>query len=134
LETKSRGRLLVRRILEYPPSITHAQIAAEVGLGRETVRRVRFGERWADEAPEMLRMEPDQAGRLCHQCVHWDSRDQTKQHMQLGRCGLGIPEPLLEGLAWARGCGAFTRKQAQSVSTGKAPVQPRSESRNRSSC
>jgi len=38
LETKSRGRLLVRRILEYPPSVTHAQIAAEVGLGRETVR------------------------------------------------------------------------------------------------
>ena len=99
---------LVRAILAHPPTATHSAIGAELGVGREVVRRIRLGQRWSDVAPEIERLEPDQIGRECRWCVHWEPRAGNDGR---GRCGLGIPEPRTEGLTWARGCGAYTRAE-----------------------
>ena len=106
---RERIEALVRAILAHPPTTTHSAIGAELGVGREVVRRVRLGLRWSEVAPELERFEPDQAGRECRWCVHWEPGAGIEGR---GRCGLGIPEPSTEGLTWARGCGAFTRARS----------------------
>lgn len=104
----------VRQILSFPAGAPHAAVSAATGYSRETVRRVRFGMLWADVLPQLERMERDGADARCHQCVQWEPRGErsiVEAGDRRGCCALGIPECATEGMTWARGCGAFSRRR-----------------------
>lgn len=90
---------VVRAILSRSPDVPHMVVAADLGIHRDTVRKVRYGLQWSNVLPDLERLDPDQAGARCWACVQWTG----------DRCGLGIPECATEGHTWARGCGAFSQ-------------------------
>ena len=65
------------------------QIAAQVGRSHPTVLAVLSGTRYADRAPEL----PRRSSRSCLNCGHWS-----------GRCGLGFPDPEIEGPTFGADC------------------------------
>lgn len=99
----------VRAILSFPAGVRHAVIAAQTGINRETVRRVRYGRLWAQVLPELARLEPETTLDRCQQCVQFIPCRSSVEGIRRGRCALGIPECVTEGPTWARGCGAFSR-------------------------
>lgn len=109
---------LVRVILNRPCEQGNQVIATELGLQRETVRRVRFGYLWRDVLPELERLEAGRGGlrriRSCEHCVHWKAgRIESMEHgvrvRRIGLCTLDIPESIHP--KFARGCGAFTERE-----------------------
>jgi len=113
--TPSQQDARVRLILGFPFTMSNAAVAVQVGLDREIVRRVRFGLKYPDAAPDVPRMRPEDSAARCWDCVHWEARAQRPEWLDVepgdrhGRCLLGIPECKSEGMLWARGCGAFVR-------------------------
>lgn len=95
-------------------------LAAAWGVPYKTVERVRRREIYAWIQPHLpkwtapARTKPPERSRpeavhkrkqrrWCTQCAHWDS--------DLGRCGLGWPDPLDDGIAYATECDDFTKKE-----------------------
>jgi hypothetical protein len=116
---EARKTELVRAILEAPCEQGHVTIADELGLHRETVRRVRFGYLWKNILPELERLEAGSGGlsriRTCEHCVHWKpGRFEVYEHgeriRRIGLCTLDIPESVHP--KYARGCGAFAEVPA----------------------
>ena len=105
--TPQEREIRVQAILSQPPTASHAAVMRTTGYDRETIRRVRLGTLWADVLPHLERMSPEAAPIRCNRCVHWERR--SSHAGDIGTCGLGIPEPEIEGQTWARGCGAFTQ-------------------------
>ena len=117
---QARKVQLVQTILEEPCEKGHQTIATQLGMHRETVRRIRFGYLWRDVLPEMERLEAGRGGlgriRTCEHCTHWNpGRFDSMQHgvrlRRLGLCTLDIPES--QHPKFARGCGAFTEREQQ---------------------
>jgi rubredoxin len=68
------------------------QIARAIGRSHPAVAAVLTGRTHADLFPELPRRQV----LSCLQCRHWS-----------GRCGLGFPDPEIEGPAFAVDCGTF---------------------------
>ena len=109
---------LVKAILDAPCEQGHVTIGDQLGLNRETVRRVRFGYLWKNVLPELERLEIGTGGsariRNCEQCVHWkpgriDFLEHGVRTRRTGVCTLDIPESIHP--KYARGCGAFMEVQ-----------------------
>lgn len=50
-----------------------------------------------DESLELTLDDADTDGLTCEQCIHWEG----------GRCGLGHPDPMDEGVQFARWCASY---------------------------
>lgn len=96
------GEDLVRLLLTRR-DLSHAAAGRQCGVSRETVRQVRLGilhgalcldlPRWSS-CPEIT----------CRVCSHWSSN----------RCGMGLPDPEEEGVAFASDCALFKPASADS--------------------
>lgn len=82
----------VREILTSPAS--HSILGKQFGLHRTTISLIRLGKIHRHIAPDIPRWSTD---RRCTTCIHWRS----------DHCGLGFPDPVEEGVAFARECAAF---------------------------
>lgn len=98
---------VVRLILEAPIDVSHHEIAVQVNLSRETVRRIRYGLLDADLLPELPRFSPEDFRRRCSQCVHVipDEERELPDGSYKPPCGLGFEES--RAITYARGCGAY---------------------------
>jgi len=96
----------IRLVLEQPPDMSLADIAALVGVDKDTARKIRLGLRFANVAPEIPRMTLEESRRRCSNCVQWVQPHGTGREHRYGRCHLGIQEAT-ETQTWARGCGAY---------------------------
>lgn len=74
--------------------ISHSEMARRLGRSHQTIAQIRLGQVYAHRLPELPRWT---AGRTCEQCIHW-----------VGRCDLGFPDPVEEGIGFARECAGFT--------------------------
>jgi len=81
----------IRDILTSPAS--HGTLARRWGLHRSAVGYIRQGKTHADRLPELPRWTV-----TCERCTHWS---------RPGHCTLGFPDPLLEGISFARDCASF---------------------------
>jgi hypothetical protein len=86
----------VRHILESP--LSDRQLALEVGRSRWAIAQLRSGRTYANLWPELPRR---QAGLTCLQCSHWRN----------GRCGMGFPDPVEEGLGFANDCSMYAEER-----------------------
>jgi hypothetical protein len=94
-------------VLRAPIEMSHQAIATQVGLQRETVRKIRYGMINKDVVPHIPRLEPGTLKRTCLDCVHF-TRIPLPKHCvgaKIGKCDLGFFES--EELTYARGCPAF---------------------------
>ena len=98
-ESSQTREATVRAVLTQSPALGHTEAAALAGVGLDTARRVRLGLKWTDVLPELPRIDPATWRASCLQCSQWEADGD--------RCMLGIPECKSEGVAWARGCGAY---------------------------
>jgi len=73
-------------------------LAHRWGCSRSAVERTRTGDLNARVLPDLPRWN---RATSCTQCRHWD-----------GRCDLGFPDPLEEGLTFARECVSFMERKA----------------------
>jgi transposase-like protein len=88
-------------------------LALELGVSRETIRQVRIGRIYTQMHPElprqgqMCRVGISQVvdGPTCLRCLFW--RD--------GECGMGFPDPIEEGPAFAADCSLY-EPVSQSIS------------------
>jgi hypothetical protein len=87
----------IREILTSDDSLS--VLAKQVGCHRSLISLIRRGRIYKKVAPELPRWSAD---HTCPRCLHW----------QNGRCGLDFPDPLTEGIAFARECNSFTHHKA----------------------
>jgi hypothetical protein len=73
--------------------ISHKEMGRRYGRSHQRIVQLRLGQVQAHRLPELPRWT---AGRTCEQCIHW-----------VGRCDLGFPDPLEEGVGFARECASF---------------------------
>lgn len=83
----------VREILEAEGTLY--EIGQRFGCHRETVRQIRAGKLYKDLLPHNY-LPQDPAGPRCDKCIHWSEA-----------CNLGFPDPVIEGLYFARDCAAW---------------------------
>ena len=79
---------------------TASRLLAEAyGVSRTMINNIRAGRYYAD----CLECPPINAGPgvSCQRCIHWSESSAC--------CTLGLPDPLTEGVAFARDCSAFQR-------------------------
>lgn len=98
---------ITRAILESPIEMSHQAIATQVGLQRETVRKIRYGMINTDVLPGYPRLEPGALARSCTDCIHF-TRHAVRRRIEgerVGLCDMGFAES--ENLTYARGCAAF---------------------------
>ena len=98
---------ITRTILESPIEMSHQAIAVQVGLQRETVRKIRYGMVNADLLPNLPRLDPGILTRSCTDCLHFTRHivPRKVEGEQVGVCDMGFFES--ENLTYARGCPAF---------------------------
>lgn len=98
---------IVRLILEAPIDASHKDLAVQVNLDRETVRRIRYGLLDAHLLPDLPRLEANILRRRCTHCVHVipDEERRLPDGGYKAPCGLGFEESRV--ITYARGCGAF---------------------------
>jgi hypothetical protein len=102
---------IIRFILDSPIELSSNNIGAEVGMNRETIRRIRVGILWPEILPQKPRVTSEQMKLRCNQCLHYVEVQKREivdgvDFRHKGRCTLGIPEA--SEIIFARGCGAFT--------------------------
>ena len=91
------------RVILMSPTRSLRALASQLGVSRETVRKVRLGLFYADVLPDLPRQRPGRRaevvpvvtdGPSCERCRSW--RD--------GQCREGFPDPLEEGVGFAADC------------------------------
>lgn len=79
-------------------TLNHSEMAAKLNLHKATVRNVRLGNILRHVHPELQRWTMGQRPtRTCEHCTHWC----------VAACGMGYPDPLQEGPAFAADCDLF---------------------------
>ena len=86
----------VRDILLSPES--HGALARRYGCHRSAIGYIRSGVTHRTMAPDVERW---QTGLSCTSCRHWRAGTGA-------RCDLGFPDPLDEGLSFARDCNSYS--------------------------
>jgi len=85
----------VRLVLTSP--LSASQLAPQVGRSKEAVAAIRRGTIHRNTLPELPRWAARYRTISCHDCRHW-SHDS---------CGMGFPDPIDEGPAFAADCSVF---------------------------
>ena len=82
-----------------------AQIARDYGTSRELVRQVVHGLIYRDLLPDDFRRPPGPADPKCDYCSEWLGPDSEQP------CRLGVPDPVIEGVGFARDCEFYETKR-----------------------
>jgi hypothetical protein len=88
----------VRLVLTSP--LSSNKLARELGRSKEAIAAIRRGTLHARTLPDLPRrqaMRRPSSGPSCHACEHWRN----------DRCGMGFPDPLEEGPAFAADCSLY---------------------------
>jgi hypothetical protein len=96
----------VRLVLTSP--LSSVKLAREIGRSKEAVAAIRRGTLHARILPELPRRQVQQRpdpSVSCHACEHWEG----------DRCGMGFPDPLEEGPAFAADCSLYEVSQSSSL-------------------
>jgi transposase-like protein len=96
----------VRLVLTSP--LSSVKLARELGRSKEAVAAIRRGDIHAKVLPELPRRQAMRSSDLsCHTCAHW----------WRGSCGMGFPDPVENGPAFAADCSLY---ELRSQSTSRA--------------
>jgi transposase-like protein len=90
----------VRLVLTSP--LSSVKLARELGRSKEAVAAIRRGDLHAKVLPELPRRQAKRRAipeLSCHACAHWRSSE----------CGMGFPDPIEEGPAFAADCSLYER-------------------------
>lgn len=93
-----------------PPKLTDEQVreiltqlgtsdelmGQRMGRTREAIRQVRNGISYVSRCPDLPRRTKQVDGLTCATCRHWQ-----------GRCGFDLPDPVEEGIGFARDCALY---------------------------
>lgn len=106
---------IVERVLNAPAEVSAAELGRQLGLSRESIRRVRLGTLYGGVLPHLPRHGNYVASRRCWQCQIAVRQQQGNQRMRMPRrddveldlpwCSLSIPESV--NAAFARECPLF---------------------------
>lgn len=98
---KRTGKLTedqVREIL-LARDVNHASMARRFHKTLQAIRHIRYGWSYRDFCPEVERWDQGIGHATCTLCCHWRRES----------CGFGFPDPLEEGLTFARECLHFRK-------------------------
>jgi hypothetical protein len=76
---------------------THRALGKLYGCSRETIRQIRVGKIYRDVLPEGYYPPPGPGDPSCERCQEWRGE----------ACSLGFPDPIEEGLGFARDCSLY---------------------------
>jgi transposase-like protein len=88
----------VRLVLTSP--LSSGKLARELGRSKEAINGIRRGAFHAKTLPELPRRQAKRRAipeLSCHACAHWRSSE----------CGMGFPDPIEEGPAFAADCSLY---------------------------
>lgn len=80
-------------------NVNHAEMGRHLGLNRERIRSIRFGETFKDRCPDLERWKRYHARPTCTRCVNW-----RPLPAESPSCAFGFPEPTTESTYFAREC------------------------------
>lgn len=80
-------------------SVSHVDMARQLGLHRERVRSIRFGESNAKRCPHLERWPAYRSSPTCTRCVNW-----RPLPAESPSCAFGFPDPITESTRFAREC------------------------------
>lgn len=83
-------------------SVNHSEMGRRYGRSHQTIAQIRLGQVQSHRMPDIPRWS---ARRTCEQCSHWR-----------GRCGMGFPDPIDEGITFAQYCNNFEQAAPQGAS------------------
>ena len=102
LQGKEKRSLTLDQILLVLTSPLKPRLLAEmVGRHVKTINSIQRGDLHGEVLPELPRRRKRRvasAGLSCRNCIHWSTA---------ATCGLGFPDPLEEGLAFAADCSNY---------------------------
>ncbi len=78
-------------------SESHSALGRIYGCSRETIRQIRAGQLYRDVLPEGYRPPPGPGDPSCERCQEWRG----------DYCSLGFPDPIEEGVGFARDCSLY---------------------------
>lgn len=96
----------VRLVLTSP--LSSVKLARQLGRSKEAIAAIRRGDIHANTLPELPRRQVQRRpadGPSCRGCAHWTGDS----------CGMGFPDPLEEGPAFAADCSLY-EPSTQSIS------------------
>ena len=96
----------VLAVLSSPAEMSSSAIAKGLGMGRETVRKIRIGETFPNLFPEFERLDAAQMRLSCENCVFFIRKSRYKSW-----CDFGYPEAT--STKFARGCGAYLAREGE---------------------
>jgi hypothetical protein len=76
-------------------------IGDEYGVSREMVRQIQAGLVYRDLLPENFRRPPGPNDPSCERCREWRGLESANP------CGMGFPDPVIEGVGFARDCSLY---------------------------
>jgi len=78
---------------------SHRALGQIYGVSGECIRQIRQGIIYRDLLPEGYRPPPRRGDPSCEHCRYWESES----------CGMGFPDPLEEGVGFARDCSLYEK-------------------------
>lgn len=95
--TPKSGRKLLKDEIKFiliETDLNNKELGDRFSLSRETIRLIRIGSIYKDVYPEIERSKPKHSNRpSCKKCEMWK-----------GRCLMEIPDPVVEGVKFAKDC------------------------------
>lgn len=80
-------------------NVSHVDMARRLGLNRERIRAIRFGDRHAHRCPHLERWTPYSVRPTCTRCSNW-----RPLPAESPSCAFGFPDPIEESTFFAREC------------------------------
>lgn len=81
-------------------SASHGALAKQLGIHRSAVSQIRLGRIYRNALPHLPRWT---VNLNCGMCLHWEASRSA--------CGLDLPDPITEGLHFARDCACFSHRR-----------------------
>lgn len=93
-------------VLNAPIEMASAEIGRQLGICRETVRKIRVGKSFADLFPGVERLTMEQMSQSCEDCMFFKRTSKRVSH-----CDFSYPEAT--NTRFARGCAAYKARAGE---------------------
>jgi hypothetical protein len=80
---------------------TRRELSERYGISTELVRQIQQGIAYRDLLPENFRRPPGPNDPSCERCREWRGLESADP------CGMGFPDPVIEGVGFARDCSVY---------------------------
>ena len=77
------------------------ELAERYGVSPELIRQIQQGEAYRDLLPENWRRPPGPRDPSCERCREWRGLESPDP------CAMGFPDPVMEGVGFARDCSLY---------------------------